>query len=379
MAAFRWTWILVWPWLWLLHPSVSALAADDALLRVLEAGHNQWLRDTVLVCRFKVFRGSPTSKEEALALPIDRMELEGEGQLVKMVEAVRLVFRPARPPARAEGEGGGEGWRDLPFDETSDGVVQIRFPIPTRALPQTVLFVETSEGKPTLPYQAGTQTASVITPLYIAGRHFTEPYSFGNMRGDDGTEQVRIAATTPELTVVEASLLMDPWTRRRNVEFWTEPSVPVIRRVTTLDTNSATGYWIESITEGRDFVECPGGPVAREVRYVLGQKERRSWKLYVWTSEDLGLREPGKEDFDIEVPKETDIRGLKQSMPGGTVRHLNILDLGTEDLTVHRAVGEIGGDTGSELRRATWWISFNAIIAVVIGLALLIHHVRRRA
>ncbi len=80
-----------------------------------------------------------------------------------------------------------------------------------------------------------------------------------------------------------------------------------------------------------DFVECLGGSVARRVIHVVEQP-RKPPRVNVWTSEDLGNREPVDEDFVITVPASTLVSGLGESYTTEEMTRLDLLSLNDNEI-----------------------------------------------
>jgi hypothetical protein len=345
-------------------------SADETVAAALEAGHNQWLREVAFVARFTLYRGSFSTKEDALAAATEQMRPSAAGLIAKLGETVRMRFVPTAPPMGTH-QDDAQVWTSLPHDEVSNGLVHVNLLIPTAALPETYASVNTQVEQPLRPFQAGSATGGYLQPTFVAGSYATQPFGFGASGEHRAERQLRVVELDTDVTAVQVTWQGEPRTRRKTVEFSTAGALPVITRVTKRSTDPEDGSWDEWTTEGRSFVECPGGPVPSEVRYVGGSSEQsRPWEVVVWKSLDLGAREPQVEDFTIEVPAEVRVQGIR-GFPVGAVRQLNIFELRPEHVVYGPPPAESQATSGAAdwWSTAAWWIGVNvAVIAALLAL-----------
>ena len=156
--------------------------------------------------------------------------------------------------------------------------------------------------------------------------------------------------------------------RNRRIMFWTKPVPPVVQRIeehverTSLEgpTRLLGRDEIHAILS--DFKPCPGGMVARRVRYVEqseGLRARR-WKveepgvrMLEWSSEDLGDQPPTDADFMMSIPSDVRLVGLKQGLLPGTARRLDLSMIGRSDLEERHEADSTGNAVAGQDRHAT--------------------------
>ena len=342
-------------------PAAAAQAQEDPeLAETLRVSHMQWIADAEFIGTFKTYLGTAESVAAAAGLTADDLDPEAEGTFAKSGETLRMTYVPVSGAVQLDDN----KWKNIPQDEVSNGRIQIRFELPNQRTESTTLHVENKDDDVKRPYRAGMATAGVLNPLAIAGRASADPFSFGN---DDGT--ITGVEQSDDGTKVSVNLTLDapPLKRLKTVTFSTDGPVPVISEVRTR-TEHDDGRWTETITVGRGFTDCSGLPVAREVLYAMNAKDRGECKVRLFVSEDLGDRAPVPEDFVVTVPKQCRIRGLKERLPPGTERTVDISTIAVADLrelarpTVNTQNAARSKMTGQFL------VIANLLIAVVIGI-----------
>ncbi len=98
---------------------------------------------------------------------------------------------------------------------------------------------------------------------------------------------------------------------------WTDPYPPVV--TDSVYTERVADQVTEVRTARRDFVECPGGLVPRQV--VMTSDSRPSTEesstvfFKEWISDDLGDRPPTRDDFVLTIPADAVIIGLNVLPP----------------------------------------------------------------
>jgi hypothetical protein len=354
----------------------TAMSTDAETAAALKAGHLEWLKEVSVVCDFVVMFGEADSEEKAQSLPTERMSVYGKGLFVKDGETVRCRFQPEAPvEIQTTGDSGAETRQNVPHDEVSNGWANVRFEVPNRGTEFGFLAVAAkSDISGADRYQAGPQVNDVLTPLYIAGRKFAEPYSIVGDSSKGQAVTLRVVSEEPGSVIVECSLEAGGWTQRRRIQFWTEHELPVIREVEDLATNKQSSHWIKSKTEGQDFVQTSPGKatmIARSVRYIRSQKGE-PWKAMLWRSENLGDRPPNHDDFAIQIPERCPIQGLPKSLDLGASRQLNILDLKESDLLKPRSVPAPSVTETEQLskqRQSSYWILIvnGVILTAIVG------------
>jgi hypothetical protein len=175
--------------------------------------------------------------------------------------------------------------------------------------------------------------------------------------------------------------------RNRRILFWTKPVPPVVERIDeqieriSLETPGKFLGRDEIHAVLSDFKACPGGMVARRVRYVEQSEGLRAkrWKLdepgvrvLEWSSEDLGDQPPTDADFTMSIPADVRLTGLKQAIPPGTVRKLDLNKIGPSDL-------EESVTTSSQREKPLLHTSLGKLLlswtveVIVLGCVLVLH------
>lgn len=357
-----------------------AVSSDVDTAAALKAGHLEWLKEVAVVCDFVVLLGQTDSEEKAESLPATQMAVYGKGLFVKDGDTVRCQFQPDAPvEIQKSDDTGAETRRNVPFDEVANGWAAVRFEVPNRGTEFGNLAVAAkSDLSGADRYQAGPQVNSVLTPLYIAGRKFTDPYAILADSSNGQAASIKVIMEEPGRVTVECTQETEGgWVQHRRVQFWTENELPIIREVEDLATNKQTSHWIKSKTVGLDFVETSpgkGAKIAKSVRYIRSQKGQ-PWKSMLWRSENLGNRPPEHNDFAIQIPERCPIIGLSKSFDLGASRQLNILDLKESDVPKPRSVpapSVTETHKHSAQRRYNYWLLIiNGAIVTAIAVYLI--------
>jgi hypothetical protein len=379
--------------------AVGSPPMDTPTAESLRKDVRRWSEEVSFRCTFRLRSGMANSIGEALRGEVDsklgsaysRWECRGEFQ--KLGPNMRCV-NDYGSPGFQYGPKKGEVTLE-PVEEATNGLVMVR-----RFLRRGEIFGEGArvakieplrkpEGQTIL---AGPMSGVTILPLIPM--HSTAEQPFESLRIEDirviDGEHVEVHCTgqhhgqNNKVDYVE--------TRNRSILFWTKPVPPVVQRIEEhaerVSPEGPTRYLgrdeIHAVLS--DFKQCPGGMVARRVRYVErseGLRARR-WKLeepgvrlLEWSSEDLGNRPPTDADFVMSIPSDVRLIGLKQASLAGTAGKLDLGKIRPSDLEE-----QVAARTPREtplLRTGLGRLLASWVIEVIVFGVLLARHLASRA
>lgn len=192
----------------------------------------------------------------------------------------------------------------------------------------------------------------------------------------------------------DANIKVDPVTRACRLE-WATPesyiqllcqvsfaeSVPVVQRI---DYRSGGKYERDPNAtliryDCRDFRSCNGVLVPAQIVQMIDSPHADGVTGRIFESKDLGLESAKNEDFQIRIPQEARIHGLKEWPP--VIDGKRLIDLRTLEPNDVLNRGEVQEYTGAEAIRTTpeihvdkpsprrwWFMSFNfVVVAFVLG------------
>jgi hypothetical protein len=333
---------------------VGSPPSDTPTAESLRTGVQRWSQEVSFRCTFRLRSGMANSTSEALRGEVDsklgslysRWECRGEFQ--KLGPKMRCVTDYGSPGFKYGPKRGDVTLE--PVEEATNGLVLIR-----RFLRRSEIFGEGAKVAKAEPWRkpqgqtllAGQMTGTAILPLIPIHSTAEQPFEslqIEGVRAIDG-EHVEVLCTGRQEGRNKRIDYLE--TRNRRIIFWTKPVPSVVERIE----EHVERVSLEEPTRllGRDeihailsdFKSCPGGMVARRVRYVEQSEGLRAmrWKLeepgvrmLEWSSEDLGDRPPTDADFTMSIPSDVRLIGFKQGLPSGTARTLDLNKIGLSDL-----------------------------------------------
>lgn len=159
-------------------------------------------------------------------------------------------------------------------------------------------------------------------------------YLFG---GRDARKQWTVKGSLGDRTILSRTAHKDTIRLEWDVEFWTQPQVPVVTAITAR-------YFVDgkiaqtAKCELSEWVRCNGLMVARCVATmtnVTTANDRELALVRVWRSKDLKGKLPVRDPFVLTIPATTKIVGLHNAPAPGGERRLSVI--GTELKDVMRA------------------------------------------
>jgi len=334
--------------------TVGSPPSDTPTAENLRRGVQRWSEEVSFRCTFQLRSGVANSTAEALRGEVDsklgslyfRWVCRGEFQ--KLGPKMRCVIDFGSPGFQY-GLGRGEITLE-PVEEATNGLV-----VAQRFLRRSEIFGEEARVATVKPWRkpqgqallAGRMSGTTILPLIPMRSTAEQPFEslrVEDVRAIDG-EHFEVLCTGRQqgrnrrIDYVEM--------RNRRIIFWTKPVPPVVERIeehierTSLEAPTRLLGRDEIHAILSDFKACPGGMVARRVRYVEQSEGLRAkrWKLeepgvrlLEWSSEDLGDQPPTDADFMMSIPSDVRLVGLKQGLPPGTARRLDLSKIGPSDL-----------------------------------------------
>lgn len=257
------------------------------------------------------------------------------------------------------------------WDESSNGDVDTVLR-PATGAPRSNLFVERTSPKPRQSLQrfsAGVHSHQEVTPLSISGGIVRVPCHLNLDNVDPG----RIRKSMRQLDDEHTELTFahhegEVWNSEKRVVMWTAPSPPVVKRISHVSWKRDRTVRVEQSGTATDFVECPGGLVAKQVVYVLRNTQKpNDYHVRKWRSEDLGKARPTDADFNLPVGEGTQVRGLAEPPPLTAKRELDLDRLKNVELS-----------TSSPAPKPSLWYRWGVIAAEVGFAALVAAHLWRR-
>ncbi len=334
--------------------AVGSPPSETPTAESLRGEARRWFEEVSFRCTFRLRSGVANSVAEALRGEVDsklgsaysRWECRGEFQ--KLGPNMRCVNDYGSPGFQY-----GPKWGEVtlePVEEATNGLVMVRrFPrrgeiFGDKARVAKVERLRKPQGQTILAGPMSGVTILPLIPMHSTAEQPFESLQVEGVRAIDG-EHVEVLCTGRQQG--RNGRIDYAESRKRRILFWTKPAPPVVQRIEEhVERTSLQGPTkvlgrdeIHAILS--DFKPCPGGMVARRVRYVEqseGLRARR-WKLeepgvrmLEWSSEDLGDRPPTDADFTMSIPSDVRLVGLKQELPPGSARTLDLSKIGPSDL-----------------------------------------------
>lgn len=178
----------------------------------------------------------------------------------------------------------------------------------------------------------------IINPLSIPNPGYANPLqellTRSKSKAITCTEKI-IDATHIEATIAIANNDKEKPFITRTVLFWTEPSIPVITKISQISIGSERT--VESIIEASDFILCNNISVPRCIRKITKLSDDEKIIFREWMSDDLGKNKPTENDFVVTIPKDVIVSGLKKDLTSssfkeGQIRHIDLSNITINDL-----------------------------------------------
>jgi hypothetical protein len=334
--------------------SVAAQRSDTPTAESLRRDVARWSEEVSFRCTFRLRSGVANSTAEALrgevdsklGSPYSRWECRGEFQ--KLGQKMRCAIDFGSPGYRY-GPARGEITLE-PVEEATNGLVAARrFPRRSEidgenAKVAIVQLRVKLQGQALLAGAMSQPTMLPLIPVRSTAEQPFEALQVDDVRAIDA-EHVEVLCTGRQQGRNRRTDYVE--TRKRRIIFWTKPVPPVVERIEEHDERTSLEGPARLLGRDEihailsDFKPCPGGMVARRVRYVEqseGLRARR-WKLeepgvrvLEWSSDDLGDQPPTNADFVMSIPSDVRLVGLKQGLPSGTERTLDLNKIGPSDV-----------------------------------------------
>jgi len=320
---------------------VTLLRAADPIppqaIEVIRAGIEQWETDVEFVGNFESSSGKSSSIEKATAGDYDLTDgklnqSSASGKIAKLGTLLRAQLHYLDGPKKAESPfglpmKGAEYFRNIDFDEVTNGQLQIRYDPKEGDLGDDAVVALRREML-VKSLAAGLMSEGLRTPLTPTGLRLSELFDaipHGGSWANTKLTNIDQDYVEIQLDTAERNAQIN-----RRIRIWISASPPVITEIedSTYFKKEPIDWELIKLSK---FIECPGGKVAREIRRIhSGGKPPYTTDL--WYSTDLGQRIPSKNDFVIEIPATTIIGGLRNPPPPGKLRSLDITSMQLSDL-----------------------------------------------
>lgn len=315
-------------------------AENDALIRSLDAAVAQWLHDVEFVCNYRYVQARAATAEDGLAgkFGLEFKDQRVSGVFNKALGKMRVSRIYEREPLVTSQSKDEATVAFVDLEEVANATMALSYnPLVHPDNPRGSAVFSSRDLHANAPgksdgaeYSAGPTSLRHLSPLGIAGGRPGH-----NLIAPPGATSVSraVVSSTPDSIVVEVSYVSNDVPNRRRVEFSLKWSTPVV--VAESLTFEHAGKTWRQFARAFDFVEAPGGPVARRVCIVSHLEDARHaelpWFAIEWVSEDLGTRQPAEDDFLVPIVANTRIMGLQQ--PDSALRD------GKLDIDLASAVG----------------------------------------
>jgi hypothetical protein len=331
-------------WLLLCAIGSGPSESDRAIAETLRAAVEQWQREVAFRSTYRLRSGLAGSLEAALRGEINpklgggpSMRFEATGVFHKQGPNLRcsinfvggpLMLSPAKsdqPPPLL----------NRPWDEASDGRVQVSYYAPTTLRPPKGTYASVAQvekrRRETPSMAAGYFTETYINPLRPWANPHDDPFGVLPLAGVKtvDAEHVEVASQEKSESGIE---------KHWGVLYWTKPSPPVVQKV-SLELVFSDGQRAEMFSVLSDFKQCPGGMVARRV-LLANPSTPNLVSVEEWRSPDLGERPPSSEDFAITVAPTTIVHGFKDEPRNAKIRRLEPSKIQLADLEDYEALKE---------------------------------------
>jgi hypothetical protein len=272
--------------------SVGQTNVEQEQFSVLHAATLQWREEVQFTSHFTLTEGTAASFDEGAKSGID---LTVDTELSPIIRAKGVFnrlgsnIRISLDKQKVFNEDGTLSYRA--FDESTSKNVFIYY-----TPGDSAAVIERRSGRQLHTLAPGFFSQPEINPLKPLRNNEPDPFADGAL--------VSLTPIDPEhVEIVTALTRTNGNVVNRNVRLWTKPALPVVEQITEIVTRkdgktSKAGAWL------KDFTQCPGGMVARNLRFVYQAGGARAMALE-WSSNDLGDRAPTHEDFVIKVPQGT--------------------------------------------------------------------------
>ena len=364
----------------------SDISDVSTVMETLRAGVQQWQTEITFRSTFSLRSGYSTSVDAALRGEIDPTiegaagtSYEAKGFFHKKGPKIRYAIDfgspvQVRPSAPLEMRSATSVYKNIPFDETTDGRVVVAYNARRGKLVGRAV-VEEKPDLTTLRVGTGKATGRFINPMNPLYGAEWDP--FGDLPA--------VAVNTVDeghLEVVCFRKDENGNEHHKRVLFWTKPSRPVVKRM-ELELVRSDGRRFGAYAALSDYKLCPGGYVARQVAFARVVSGGRvpvpvpvRVRVMVWRSEDLGDVPPSDEDFVITIPADVWVTGLKKAPPKGSVRQLDpskielsdLEDLEAQDREL-RALREGVRPSRNPSGRYVLWgsLAFGVLVVLAVG------------
>ncbi len=326
--------------------------SDVAVAQTLRAAVEQWQTQVAFRSSYRLRGGFANSVEDARRGEINAklgggyaIRFEAAGVFHKEGPKLRcsIEFAGGRVLLSAGADGAPPATANRPWDEVSDGRVQVSYYPPTTLRPAIGQFgnaAQVEKRRPeTADMAAGCATEIYINPLKPWPNPNEDFLGHGALVGVEAVDEQHLEVARQERSEIGLET-------NRRVLFWTNPSPPVIEKVSA-EYLEPDGTRRQSFTSLSDFKQCPGGLVARRVLHVA-VLSRDHIAVQEWRSDDLGDRRPSGDDFAITVAPTTKIMGFKDTSAQAKLRRLEPSKIQLAELIDYQALKQ----ESEQMRRA---------------------------
>lgn len=340
--------------------SVSSLVEADGIIEgtdqenetidAMEAALQQWLHDIEFVSRYRRVPGRSASIEAGLSRDwsVEFPEEAVAGVYNKAFGKVRVSLDWESEPQIVSETADSFEVAKFDVDEVSNSDILLTYhpQLNPRKPDGSALFTPRNmplgSGKQTLGrYAAGWRSARIGSPLCFGG----DPLVSCLQCPDTATSfSRRLIASDAKSIVIGLTYVDKGYEYHRRVDFSLSGSCPVIERIEKVMVGTKGDRW-ESVAQGFEFVECPGGPVARIVRNAFTNNDPKypdlPFAVFEWRSHDLGKRNPTPDDFRVSFHEQTRIDGVPDLDAVMTQGKLDIDKASLRTLTTRPIPGDL--------------------------------------
>lgn len=353
----------------------AVYAADDRDdVEVLKAAVDDWMSNVSFCCSYELKEGEADTLENGL----EGKWAASPGQIstgvfCKWKDRIRVSRKFKLGPERVGGNDQNMELKNVPFDEIADGSLQLNY-TPLESVNETPFgdVVLIYRRQKDLAFTAGTLSMDSIGPLTIARGKVSNPVKLNlaaTPENDQTSDRLTIDANHVELVLKQNT---GEWVETKRITFKIAAESPVVERIDTEYTPApgSNGMPYRNVGQVIQFAKCGELMVPQEIRCVtsVSGTSAHPWRVWEWKSEDLGVRAPTEEDFVLNIPATTAVKGTKVEFPKGQNRSITLAKMTENDLLV--PAFPVGSGQSPPLQSRWTGVSFIVVVANAILVAI---------
>lgn len=285
----------------------NTVVGQTPTFKVLEAAIDQWYEQVEFVCSYEITRAEALSLDDALA----GKAVQGTskpysyGKVVKKGGKTRQSLNYHDPPKQVSAN----EITFKPSEGVSNGEVEIYYSPNGDFTVPTISFnrLEQRSNRDRFQWQF---LGPEVSPLNLTGSARAHPLrSLGEravLAGEPKVTGTNAGEIQIEMERTDGSLAV-----KLIVTIDVRSTLPNAERFELRNRENGASYERVFVAQSSDFVNHNNAKIPRRIASATRMQNDR-WRSVVWTSKDLGQREPTDEDFVLTVPAGVRVYGLKK-------------------------------------------------------------------